>query len=235
MRSSLLIGAVSFLALASAALAADPQADPQAAAPHSVAAPSWTGFYFGAFIGGRSGDIDATACGGGPIGQNCPTNIEMDGLIGGVTGGYDYEFSNGIVVGAFASIPLIPPSATTTTPLFAPGGSSWKIDPDYAVYAGGRVGYSFGAVMPYVLAGASWTRISVTPLPQPTRLAQATHTGAFFGGGMEVRVTDGLSIDGRYVLGLTNAAEYDFCGTPGCRSSYEEAAHNFTLGVNFRF
>lgn len=231
MRNHLLIGAASFFALASAAFAADPQA----AAPQPVATPSWTGFYFGGFVGGRNGDIDATACGGGPIGQNCPTNIALDGFIGGVTGGYDYEFSNGIVVGAFVSVPLIPPTATTTTPLFAPGGSRWKVDPDYALYVGGRVGYAFGDVMPYVLAGASWTRVTVTPLPQPTQEAQATHTGSFIGGGMEYRVTEGLSIDGRYVFGMTNSAEYDLCGAAGCRSSYKEAAHNLTLGVNFRF
>lgn len=231
MRNALLIAAASSLALTTAAFAADPQAS----SGQPSAKPSWTGFYFGGFIGGRSANIDATACGGGPIGQNCPTGIALDGLIGGVTGGYDYQFSNGIVVGAFASAPLIPPSATTTTPLFAPFGQTWRIDPDYAVYVGGRVGFSFGDVMPYVLGGVSWARITVTPLPQPTQLAQATHTGSFFGGGAEYRLTENLSLDGRYVFGLMNAAEYDFCGTPGCRSSYKETSHNFTMGVNFRF
>ncbi len=216
------------LCTSSIAIAADP-------AVSSPKTKSWTGFYAGAFVGGRASNVKSTACGGGPIGQNCPTNFSLDGLIAGFTGGFDYQFSNNFVLGAFVSLPVARPTTTTTTPLFAPFGLSWKVAPQHAVYAGARLGYAMGDFMPYVLAGASLARVKVTPLPQPAQTSTATHIGAFLGAGLEMRLTPNVSIDGRYVLGLLGDAQYEFCGLPGCRSSYDEVSHNFTLGLNYRF
>lgn len=235
MRRLFLLSCTVAFSLASAAHAADVSTPAPAPAP-ALEAPSWTGFYVGAFVGYRSGEIDATECGGGGvIGQNCATNITLDGVSVGFTAGYDYEFANGLVLGAFAAVPVVPPTATATTPLFAPFGISWDVEPQYALYVGGRLGYAMGDVMPYVVAGASWARVTVTPQPPPAQKSSATHVGAILGGGVEVRLTENISLDGRYLLGLMGEADYEFCGLPGCRSSYDEVSHNVALGVNYRF
>lgn len=221
------------LTLAPAVHAADLTAP---TAPISPALPTWTGFYVGAFAGGRVGDVDATACGGGGIiGQNCATDISLSGPAGGVTAGYDHQFANGIVLGAFVSVPVVRPTATATTPLFEPFGISWKIEPQYALFVGARLGYAMGDVMPYVLAGASWARVKVTLQPAPGPSSTADHAGVILGGGAEIRLSPNFSLDGRYVLGLMGDAEYSFCDLPDCRSSYDEVSHNLTLGLNYRF
>jgi opacity protein-like surface antigen len=159
MRTGLVASCALFLSLASTAHAAD------FSVTSPTVSPSWTGFYAGGFIGGRASNVEATSCGGGPIGQNCPTDFSLDGLIAGFTAGYDHQFSNGMVLGAFASIPVLRPTATTTTPLFVPFGLSWKVQPQYALYAGARLGYAVGDIMPYVIAGASLVQVEVTPQP----------------------------------------------------------------------
>jgi len=57
---------------------------------------SWTGFYVGAQAGYAWGDSKASYPIAGPAGF---LDLDPDGGFGGVYAGYNYEFSNGLVVG----------------------------------------------------------------------------------------------------------------------------------------
>ena len=201
----------------------------------SIEPSDWTGFYAGAWLGGRLSTITATACGGGGvIGVNCATGFGLNGVTGGFTAGYDYQLDTDVVLGGFVTIPVIRPTTTATTPMFAAFGMEWAVEPQFALAAGGRIGLAQDRFMPYALAGLGMATVTVRPnFPVPA--STATHFGAVLGGGVEAMVTDKISVDARYMLGLMGAAQYDFgCGV-ACQSSYTEVSHNFSIGLNYRF
>lgn len=136
-----------------------------------------------------------------------------------------------MVLGGFVTVPLVRPTTFATTPLFAPFG--WTVEPQFALVAGGRVGVVRGTILPYALAGFGLANVKVSPTAGAS--STATHVGGVLGGGVEVKLTDNISVDSRYMLGILGSAQYDFCGLPGCQSSYSELSHNFSVGVNYRF
>jgi outer membrane immunogenic protein len=217
-----------------AALAADSATDGRS----PVTGPSWTGAYVGAWIGGRTSRVGVADCGGGVVGLNCPEDFGLDGFVAGLNAGFDYQLDNGLVLGAFLMLPLTRNDETVTTPLFEPFGLSWRVTPKFVGVAAARVGYAYGDLMPYAVAGLSHARVESqtlsfgAPLNRPI---EVSHTGLVLGAGLEARLTPNVSLDGRYLLGLMGSAEYDFCGNPPCGSSYDSVSHNFLAGVNYRF
>src|SRR5947209_4805635 len=89
----LLLGGAALIAFAAPALAADipprvyTKAAPAYTAPQVVYV--WTGFYVGGHLGGAFADSNSLAGGGGRF-------------LGGVQGGFDYQFGTNWVVGAEA-------------------------------------------------------------------------------------------------------------------------------------
>jgi outer membrane immunogenic protein len=232
MRQMVMAAAAALVFAATPAMAADTNAvtyDP------TISPSDWTGFYAGAWIGGRAGTVTATSCAGGPIGVNCASNFGLNGLVGGLTAGYDYQLENDVVVGTFLTLPLVRPTANVTTPLFAPFGMSWDVTPQFALVAGGRLGMAHDRFLPYVLGGLGLATVSVSSNPPPSTTSTATHIGVVLGGGLETKLTDNISVDARYMLGFLGSAQYAFCAFPGCESSYSEVSHNVTVGVNYRF
>lgn len=220
-----------FVAVAAAAaiagtpvVAADLIVDDAVYDPAPIAT-NWTGFYFGGWIGARSGNINNTECDG-----TCLDDIDLSGLTGGVTAGYDVQFDDNWVVGAFVTLPLLKPTATAE---WAGGDPTWDIDPQWAIAAGVRAGYDMGAFLPYGLVGIAAASVEVTPSMIGFDPDTNTHVGVVLGGGVEYKLDDHLSIDARYMLGLLNSQEYNF--GPGSVSSYSEISHNLSIGLNYRF
>lgn len=190
-------------------------------------ASGWEGFYIGAFAGGRAGTIVNVpgACTG-----TCVTNIALNGLYAGLTAGYDFQFDQNWVIGTFVTVPLVRPTTTAAPTTGVLAGFTWQVSPNWAVAAGARVGYDMGNWMPYALAGIGAANVTVTP--SFGTASSATHVGAVLGGGVEYKITDNVSLDGRYMLGLLGSGTYNFGGGA---SSYTETSHNLSIGVNYRF
>ncbi|MGP9820186.1 outer membrane protein [Salinarimonas sp. NSM] len=206
--------------------------------PSPVAGASWSGAYVGAWIGGRTSRVGVTACPGGVVGQNCPEDFGLDGFVGGINAGIDYQFANGLVLGAMLVVPLTRNEEIVTTPLFVPFGLSWRVTPQFVGALAARVGYAFGDYLPYAVVGVSHARVKSQTLSFGVPLNPAievSHSGVVLGAGLEARLTPHVSLDGRYLLGLMGSAEYDFCGNPPCGSSYDSVSHNFLAGLNYRF
>jgi outer membrane immunogenic protein len=196
-----------------------------------VAAPvvsDWTGFYAGAWIGGRAGTINNTSCTG-----TCADDFPLNGFTGGLTAGYDYQLNSDVVIGGFVTLPLVRPTTTATIVAFP--GSTWTVEPQFALAAGGRVGLVRGNLMPYALLGLGLANVQVTPNGPGQNASTATHVGIVAGVGAEYRLNDNWSIDGRYMLGYAGNASYQFCPQAACISGYDEVSHNFSIGINYRF
>jgi outer membrane immunogenic protein len=183
-------------------------------------AANWTGFYAGAFLGGHLGTVIQYQCTG-----ICSGNFPLNGIIGGIEAGYDYQFDPNWVIGGFVQLPLLRPTGSTTIT-----GGTFTVEPQWAVNAGVRVGYAMDAFLPYAFVGVSPVNTKVTASfgPAPT----ATHVGLSAGVGLEAKVTENFSVDGRYTYTTLGGQSYNWGGGA---SQYGENAHNFSVGVKYRF
>ncbi len=141
-----LLGTVALVALGATvpALAADLPARTYTKAP-VYAAPiyNWTGFYIGGHIGGAfSGDNNF---GGLTTGNN------NDGrFLGGLQGGYDYQFAPNWVLGVEAQYSWL---GSNNNGIVFPGGYAYNNDQRGLGSVTGRLGYTWGPGLLYVKGG----------------------------------------------------------------------------------
>src|SRR5450755_5202825 len=106
----LLLGAVAFIALAAPAVAADMPARTYTKAPAYTAPQvvyNWTGFYVGGHVGGAFAGNNSLEGSGGRF-------------MGGVQGGFDYQFATNWVVGAEAQYSWL---SNNSNGVFSPGAN----------------------------------------------------------------------------------------------------------------
>src|ERR1700710_1312370 len=139
----LLLGAAAMIAFAAPALAADMPARTYTKAPPYTAPAvvyNWTGFYIGGHIGGAFGG-DSSLQG-------------SDGrFLGGVQGGFDYQFAPNWVVGAEAQYSWL--SGNNNGVAF-PGGVLVTSRNDQLGSVTGRLGYTLGPAPLYAKGGLAW-------------------------------------------------------------------------------
>jgi outer membrane immunogenic protein len=207
----LLIAAVGIVALASPALAADMAPAPAYKAPPPVLAPSWTGFWIS---GGFGYGLDqyqhseyASTTSAFPPGTllGVGQDIGGKGWLGKVGVGYDYQFMDNFVIGAFADTDWSNISGQGTNyVLGAPvvgSVQSGQYRNDYSWAVGARVGYvALPGLLTYFNAGytqAHFKQVNYTDdtigdpffgTPNGVTLAGQNRGGYFIGGGTEYAV-----------------------------------------------
>jgi opacity protein-like surface antigen len=145
------------------------------APPHPFIGPTnWTGFYVGGFAGVAAGRTDLGFV-GDPVDASRPY---VAGGLGGIEGGYNYQFSNNWVLGVEGDVGAANvhggrPAGTTNGlfPTGALGGSSVSFGPafftaqdktNWMATATGRVGYSWGRTLFYAKGGVAFEDSSTT-------------------------------------------------------------------------
>jgi outer membrane immunogenic protein len=180
----------------------------------------WTGFYIGVAGNYHDGTILDQGCVG-----LCVPNHRVRDNYATVNAGYDYKFSNNVVLGVFGWIGVTPVRSEAT---LAPG-IVVKGETDFAGMIGG---YAAGNFLPYAFVGAERVHgnvnVAVAPIPNNDR----THTGYGAGVGLEYLIFPNVSVDGRYMYSYLDREAYDFGG--GVTTAAENA-HTVSLGVNYRF
>lgn len=179
----------------------DPYYQPRAAA----ALFNWTGFYAGANAGYAWG----SAIGGDPSG----------GVLG-LTGGYNYQFSPNMVIGAETDI-AFSSAGTTVAPR--------KFEADYLGTLRARLGYSVGNVMFYGTAGAAYGK---NELSQGGLSNDQMHWGWTIGGGVEAMLTQNISAKLEYLYVDLGKETYQSTG------GLQGVSYTTSLlrgGVNYRF
>src|SRR5436305_1674665 len=189
----LLLGAAALVAFAAPACAADIAARPYAKAPAYTAPQvvyNWTGFYIGGHLGG------AFAGGNSLLGNDAR-------FLGGVQGGFDYQFAGNWVVGAEAQYSWL---ANNNNGVLFPGGTLVTSNNNQLGSVTGRFGYLFAPqLLGYVKGGGAWARIDTThfaTVPPPTIVSEfATgqdRQGWTIGAGLEWMFAPGWSVFGEY-------------------------------------
>jgi outer membrane immunogenic protein len=224
----LLLGTAAMIAFAAPALAADLPARTYSKAP--VYTPpqvvyNWTGFYVGGHVGGAfAGDNSL-------LGNDAR-------FMGGVQGGFDYQFAPNWVIGAEAQYSWL--NNSSNNGVLFPGGSLITTTNNEIGSATGRFGYTWGPALLYAKGGYAWRDnpnigVSVAGVPQGFTTTGNHQDGYTVGAGLEYMFAPNWSAKVEYQY--YNFGGTTFTGGPAeiVGSHYRDDDHTVKVGINYRF
>lgn len=183
-------------------------------APEATAyAFSWTGTEFGVFGGGSrtSADFDV-------LGTSFDGN--QNGGRVGVFAGYQYQFTNGVVLGAEGDVSRTWNDKTYT-------GFGDKVGTDWSGSARARVGYGFDRLLVYATGGWAVTRGHVDVPGFATE--HKNFNGFTVGAGADYALTDNIFARAEYRFNDFKSAEI----ASGADAKLKEHVLNIGLGMKF--
>jgi outer membrane immunogenic protein len=225
----ILLGAAALAAFAGQAFAADMPARTYSKAPPPYTAPAvvynWTGFYIGGHVGGAFTD------GTNLLGSDAR-------FLGGVQGGFDYQFAPNWVVGAEAQYSWL--GGGNNSGVLFPGGTLVTGNSSQLGSATGRVGYTWGPALLYAKGGYAWRDnnnigVSVGGAPAAFTTDGNRKDGYIVGAGLEYMFAPNWSAKAEYQyynFGNTTltSGPADVVGT-----RFRDDEHTVKVGVNYRF
>src|SRR5450631_2480647 len=223
----LLIGATVFIAVAGPAAAADIPARTYSKAP-VVSAPqlvyNWTGFYV-------VGQLDSAFAGNNSLqGGNAR-------FMGGVEGGFDYQFAPNWVMGAEAQYSWL---NTNTTGVTFPGGALVTSRNNELGSVTGRLGYTWGPALLYAKGGYAWRDnsnigVSLGGTPVAFTTNGGHRDGYTVGAGLEYMFAPNWSAKAEYQY--YNFGSTTFTGGPAeiVGARFRDDEHTVKAGINYRF
>ena len=226
----LLLGAAALIAFAAPAVAADIPARTYTKAAPAYTAPAvvynWTGFYIGGHVGGAF------------AGDNSLQSSDAR-FMGGVQGGFDYQFAPNWVLGAEAQYSWLG-GGTNSGVLFPAGTLVTGSRTDQLGSVTGRLGYTWGPAMIYGKGGYAWRDsnnigVTIAGAPQPFATSGNHKDGYTVGAGLEYMFAPNWSAKAEYQyynFGSTSVT----AGPPdivGARFRNDE--HTVKAGLNYRF
>lgn len=223
-----LLSAVALSALAAPAFAADMPARTYTKAPVYTppqAIYNWTGFYIGGHLGGAFSESNSLEGNNGRF-------------LGGVQGGFDYQFAPSWVLGIEAQYSWMD---RNTTNFGFPGAA--VVSSAGANQLGsvtGRIGYTWGPALLYAKGGYAWRdnnniTATVGGVPAAFTTDGGHKDGYTVGAGLEYMFAPNWSAKAEYQyynFGKTNftSGPADLVGT-----SFRNDEHTVKVGVNYRF
>lgn len=219
--------ALAVTAVSGVANAADLPPRPYTKAPPPVTAPAivynWTGFYIGGHLGGAfSGDNSL---------QGSDARF-----MGGVQGGYDYQFANNWVLGIEANYSWL---ASAGSGVVFPGGTVGALDNRGLGSVTGRLGFTTGPVLIYAKGGYAFRDsnldVSVAGVSQPFSADGNRKDGYIVGAGLEYMFAPNWSAKVEYQY--YNFGNTTFTGGPNdiIGTSFRNDEHTVKAGLNYRF
>ena len=222
----ILLGTAALVALAAPAFAADLPARPYSKAP-AYTAPAvvynWTGFYIGGHVGGAFTD------GTNLLGSDAR-------FLGGVQGGFDYQFAPNWVMGAEAQYSWLP--SNNNNGVLFPGGTLVTSNTDQIGSVTGRLGYTWGPALLYAKGGYAWRDgntigMTVAGLPAAFTTSGNNKDGYTVGAGLEYMFAPNWSAKGEYMFTSLGGETYNFGGEPFPSNNID--FHTIKVGVNYHF
>ena len=224
----LLLGAAACIVFAAPAFAADLPARTYTKAPAYTAPAAvynWTGFYIGGHIGGAF------------PGDNSLQN-NNGRFLGGVQGGFDYQFATNWVIGAEAQYSWL--TGNSGNGVLFPAGTLVTGNTDQIGSVTGRLGYTWGPALVYAKGGYAWRGndnigVSLGGVPVAFTTDGNHRDGYTVGAGIEYMFAPSWSVKAEYqyyIFGNTTFTS----GTPeiiGAR--FRDDEHTVKLGINYRF
>ncbi len=223
----LLLGAAAIVAFAAPVFAADIPPRTYTKAPVYTTPQvvyNWTGFYIGGHLGGAFAGNNSLEGSGGRF-------------MGGVQGGFDYQFATNWVVGAEAQYSWL--SNNNNSVLF-PGSTLVTTNNNQLGSATGRLGYTWGPALLYAKGGYAWrdnNNIGVTVAGVPAAFTtDGTHKyGYTVGAGLEYMFAPNWSAKAEYQYYNFGTTTFTSGPAPIVGSHFPDDEHTVKVGVNYRF
>src|SRR5215813_8650420 len=224
----ILFATVAAIALTAAMPAAAADLSAGGYKPVPYLAPTWTGFYVGAHLGG--------AFGGSNNFSGLALNDNDARFLGGVQAGADWQFYGNWVVGAEGQYSWL--SGNNASAVF-PGGFVYNNDQRGLGSVTARFGYSFGPALAYVKGGYAYAdnRESVTfaAAPIPFLLDRNHNHGWTIGGGAEYIFAPSWSVKAEYQYYDFGDARFQSPPALVPFGTFHNDEHTLKVGVNYRF
>jgi high affinity Mn2+ porin len=193
----------------------------------------WTGFYAGGHFGYRDASFGPGTNPQPAQGVFLPHSPRR--LIGGFQLAYNTELANRIVLGLEADATF---SSPVDAAALARAPAPFNTTIDYVGTVGGRVGYAFGRVMPYVTGGFAWghTHINVNG-DGVTSLLPVGHyqTGWTAGLGLEFAVSGNWSAKAEYEYVWLSRQSYDLSAFGLANVDVDPRIHLFKFDLDYHF
>jgi outer membrane immunogenic protein len=219
MKRTLVASVALFGGITSAAMAADlppPMAPPpRAPAAYIPVAPAynWSGFYIGGNLGAgfSKGTFSDT------FGSTFNSTNSNTSFLGGGQVGVNYEFYNGVVIGAEAMFDWAPNTNNTITATGLgtvpnnSGTASAQLNNRWLTTATGKLGYAWDRVLLYGKGGWAWvgqsnSNVTVTPTGLGTTATSLSSNSTNSGW------TAGVGVEWAFAGNWSARAEYDYIG-----------------------
>ncbi|MEX6506381.1 outer membrane protein [Jiella sp. M17.18] len=243
-RALLLLAASAFVTPAFAADIIAPQ--PPAPAPMTIepvtTTKTWTGIYVGGQAGAAFGNSDNGAVfdpgNNGAFNNGLFGHDNNAGFVGGAHVGYDYELSNGFVLGAVADINYIDGKEKRS---YTVGGGTFSTESDlnYFGTVRGRLGYAFDSLLVYGSGGLAYAGVdNKTTYPAGGNYAgynfrtsgDKADFGYSVGGGVDYLATQHLSFGVEYLYTNLGSNKQTITGTNGANTvSFSSNSNNNDL------
>jgi outer membrane immunogenic protein len=222
-------GVVTLVALVAAAPAS--AGDFYGKAPAAGLGPvfSWTGFYLGGHVGGAFSSNEA-------LGGLVTGNNSNGRLLGGVQGGFDYQFAPNWVAGIEGQYSWL---GSNDNGIIFPGGFVYTNTRPAIGSLTGRVGFAFGAAMVYVKGGYAFAdnRETLTLGGAPVAFAfDSSHRDGY---------TVGTGLEYMFAPNWSGKVEYQYYDFGSSRftapaafvplGAFRNDEHSLKAGVNYHF
>lgn len=209
---------------------------------------NWTGFYVGGNIGaawqGVSGSNFSDTLGSA---FTSPTNLQF---MGGAQTGLNYEFGNGVVIGAEAMFDWLPASGnaagTATDPTGTVAANISPMDARWLITTTGKLGYAWDRILLYGKSGGAWVA-SATP---SISVASAPASFSSVSNTTNATWTAGFGLEWAFYGNWLLRAEYDYIALPSQSLTVAPGTPTFggdvitfnnrnlsifTLAINYKF
>lgn len=202
----------------------------------AVAVPvfSWTGFYIGANVGygGDSFTYDLTVL-TVPVAS---ASLNSSGFFVGGQIGYNYQFSNNVVLGIEADLQWSDISGELGVNI-GPIGASVGSSIDYFGTIRARLGYAIDRFLPYITGGVAYGKTSTdVSIVLPLFSDSATSWGWTIGAGGEFAITNNWTFKAEYLYVDLGSNDLNSIIPPALANvSYDSKFHTFKAGVNYKF
>lgn len=248
-----LLGTVAAIGVTSIASAADLPTKAPASKPVYEPGYSWTGCYIGAHVGGGWGRKDVS---NGEILPFFNTQFhgfrdDIDGFLGGVQAGCDYQFAQNWVIGAEGqySWGALRGDFSTDPFLFgkSPGLGTFTVKTNRLASVTGRIGFAWSHWLFYGKGGFAWVHDTYnlyrTQPVDPFLLSGGdSRNGWLVGAGVEYALTNNWSVKLEYNLMDFGNDRVSLLGTFRTQNlsvpptvTIDQRIQTVKLGVNYRF